>query len=488
MIPGLFVRDVWREVYRTGRNRIAYYGRWRRLYENFAIRYENYNSANPQYKIIKHNPAYGIVNIGAEFLAGGNLKFQIANNPELSQMANDIWQRSGGNGAFMEAAVTGSICGDAVIMLGYNPDDEIILKWLDPAIAYPIFDWRDYTRITEFVVAFQSYAEPGGWVTFYEQWKDGTIYRTEKDVENPKPIGSYDMETYGGEPPVVWIRNLSIKGDMFGRSDVAPVEELVIQYDHLMSKESSTIDYYAQPNIFMKGVRKPDIMVKDQNTVYFLPSDGDIGFVEWKGTPPSVHDHIERLRDDISEITSTPKIAFSNFNFTSSDISGVALKVLFGPLLKKTERKRNQTWGPGICKAMWMALRELGHDVNVEDIVILWPDPLPNNTKEGWEQAVMQDLLGVSHAQIQRERGYTEVQIEQMAKEQEAEKKREIDLEIYKAKALAEIAAENQQQPTQGSPGGGPKRMSAKEKTDHKTKSTPGKISGVDVTGRKGAI
>lgn len=483
---------LWSEYYRTGRNRIRASIIWRRLYEGIVVQDYNVNNPNPLMHKMKHNVALPIVNTSAEFLAGKAIKFQIHKNPTATDRANEIWNRFGsGADSFLDSATSASIYGDACMRLTYNDDDEIITQWLDPITCFPTFDNRKDGTLDAFVMAFQDYDQTtSGWTSYFEEWKDGIVHEN-RDKMDEIVIGEYDEARYKG-PPMVWIPNLKIKGDLFGRSDIGPVNDLVIQYDHLLGKVSETVDYYASPNMYMKGVRKSDSVVKNHKTVYFLPSDGDMGFIEWKGNPPGIEEHFNDVRNTLSEMTSVPKIAFSNYDFKNSDLSGVALKVLFGPLLKRTERKWMQSWGPGIRRMMQMALAEEGIQVKYDDIVILIQNPLPNNTKEDWEIGVMQNLLGVSNEQIQRERGYTEDQIDQMFKERQKEKEQDIALAVKQAvETAAGIAAVTPDPATPGgkptvgkSVSGGLKQQSAKAKEDHTVAATPGKASGVAVTGR----
>lgn len=457
-------------------DRLAKYSRWKRYYDGWLIR-ENLSS-NVQFKRTKYNLVGPIVNIGVDFLAGHPINFSIEGDKEAAKVCEDIWRKSGGTAAFLENALLGSIYGDSCVLV-VKKDEDYVLQWMDAAICFPEFDPTDYEKVLSLTIAYRVDYVDGQSCTFVEKWANGsiTVMKDDKIISRD----SYDHEMFDGVP-AVWIRNLAIKGEALGRSDVEPICELVDEYDHLCNKQTQIIDYYASPNIFMKGVRKADTLVRNQRTIYFLPADGDMGFIEWSGTPPSVDTHIDRVREAISELSSTPIIAFGKIDLSSSDVSGLALKMLFGPLLAKTQRKR-ESWGRQILRALQMALQLQGKDIPLDAMNILWRSPLPADTKEFWETAVMKDLLGISKQQIMREGNYTEDQIEQIQDEKEEEAQQEIELE---AERTALTQPQSPDAPTDGSqdPGAigteadtkGRKRKS-KEVADHKGKPTLDKIA-----------
>lgn len=449
-----------------GSTRIIQYGRMKRVYEGFVPKN---TTAIIQWKKLRYNPVFPIVNINASFLAANPIRFQIDGNPELTKKANLIWEASGGAAAFMENAVLGLIYGDAVIIPYYNEiRQEWLMKWIDASVCYPIFDPNNYDIIKQ-IDFIWAIPDDSGNITGYnrEEWIDGEIRRYEEGTTKYEVIGTFDPDPFDGAP-VAWIKNNNIKGQPFGQSDISQLVELSEEFDHLMTKQSEIIDYYANPNLYFKGVKKTDFTEKSNSTIYFLPENGEAGFIEWQGVAPGISEHIEQVRNQISEISATPKIAFSNFDFKFADISGVALKVLFGPLLIKTDRRRLD-WGKGLAKAIRMVLfYETGEMVEPENITIIWQSPLPNNTKEDWEIATLKELLGVSKRQTLREQGYTEDQIDQMFEEREAEAKMEAEMEANKAKLLAEASGKT----AEGKPGSG----GLKEKADHVAPITTGKI------------
>jgi len=398
--------------------RIQSYIRHKRLYDGFVIRADD--NGVQQYKPLRYNLARPIIHAAASFLAGKEITFIVQDDEEATKRADQIWTESGGSATFMQNALLGLILGDACIMPSKPKDEETALfRWLDPSICYPMFDAYDIDKLISLVIAYEVVAPDGKTQRYREEWNKGKITYYLDDTITDTDV--YDEELYEGVP-AVWIRNYQLKSDIFGRSDLQPIAELVEQYDHMCEKQSRIIDYYASPNIFIKGVSKKNVEVaKGERTMYFLPADGDIGFVEWQGTPPAVEEHLNRVRETISEVSEVPQIAFSKMEGVPTNISGVALKLLYGPLMSKTERKR-QTWGPALERAMQMALLAEGFsETKLDSISIEWQNPLPSSEVEAWQIAAEKEAMGVSKRQILREQGYTEQEVDQFEKEKQEE-------------------------------------------------------------------
>ncbi len=413
--------------------RISRYIRWQRLYDGFALRQNLSNHI--QYKELDYNLALPIANASASFLAGKELSFAVADDDEATECLSDVWTESGGAATFFDAALQGTILGDAVAILQKKGEDECTcIRWLDPAVCFPEFDPHDYERMVALVIAYEIPIAASGHQSYYEEWRDGKVTIRIDDIITETDV--YDQEKFNGVPGV-WVRNQKIKNEIFGRSDLAPIAKLIERYDHLNDKQNRIIDYYSSPNLLVKGVKKGALeMTKGERTVYFVPETGDVSFIEWQGTAQAqaVEAQIVRTRETISEISETPQVAFSKIEGGMTDVTGIALKLLFGPLLKKTDRKRT-TWGPALERLMIMALAAEGfEDIAQEDLSITWPDPLPQNLQEFWTIASMKKDVGVSKKQILREAEYSDEQIEEMEGEKEEEDAAAVELE---AKAFA---------------------------------------------------
>jgi hypothetical protein len=173
--------------------------------------------------------------------------------------------------------------------------------------------------------------------------------------------------------PAAWIRNLSLRGMPFGYSDLDGITDLVEEYDHATSKRTRTIDYYASPTIVCEGVSSKDVDMS-LKTVWFLPKDAKASFLEWGGNQPDVEAHLARMEHDIEKKSRVPAVAYGKQ--PQGALSGVALRILYGPLLAKTQSKW-ASWGPSLEYLMHLCLRAEEFDVRQEQVNAIWQSPLP---------------------------------------------------------------------------------------------------------------
>jgi hypothetical protein len=72
-------------------------------------------------------------------------------------------------------------------------------------------------------------------------------------------------------------------------------------------------------------------------TVWDIPADATVELLEWKGQPPAVQEHIQRIKQALYEISETPQTAFGD---SGRLLSGVALETELRPIVQKTFRRR----------------------------------------------------------------------------------------------------------------------------------------------------
>lgn len=376
---------------------------------------------------LRHNFNRPVVNLGAAFLAGGPVKWKI--DPDdasegaqvkaqaITDAAFAIWDRSGSDRAMLRAARTGGIYGEVVGLATRDADVRPRIEFVCPDICTPTFAGSDVSRLIALQIVWQEESRDGRRVTWTEQFTEAGR-EVLKDGET-QPEQSLTTDGI----PAAWIRNSEIMGLPYGESDLAGIVDLCEAYDHAMSKREAAIDYYAQPGIVVKAVKANTTTIqKDLRTIWYLPADGDINFLEWKGSPPDVEQHLERIRNDIAEISQTPAVAFGRQDSGFSSISGVALRILYGPLLAKTRDKKS-SWGPSLEYLMWLCLRDEGFEVPLESVNVDWPDPLPEDVLQMIQAEVAAVDGGLrSHATAMANLGVedTEEELERIREESKA--------------------------------------------------------------------
>lgn len=371
--------------------------------------------ANTQVKELKYNFCRPIVHMAAAWIAGEPLQWKVTLDSEdesqdATGVAREIWDRSNGDAQFMQASISAGILGDMAVVVRMKDEKKAILDFVNPQIAEPEFSPFDHSKLLSLTIRIKL---PGG-EEFVETWTSDLV--TRRIGESEPTTEAY---TDFGEVPAVWIMNQGISGDCYGESELSGrLTDLVLEYNHLADKRRSTIDYYANPTPWVKGVAKSqEEFKKNLRTMWFLPENGECGFLEWKGSPPDVQAALDDIRSAISEVSETPAIAFGKIDSGFATATGISLKVLYGPLEAKTKRKK-AIWGPQLQRAMWLALKAEGlTDLQPEQVDIIWGNPLPQDVMTEMDEFESKQRLGVSQSQLQREMGYSEEQIKQMADE-----------------------------------------------------------------------
>lgn len=392
MFAGLFGGGIGSE-----QDRFRRYARFLRAYEG----YRTPGGLNPsrsnaetalQMARLRFNFNRPIVELGASFLVGDAVTWKIdpdgkgdqaeARAQEIADKAFDIWDRSGSDRAILQAARSGGIYGDMVALATLDAEGQPRIEFVSPDLCTPKFRGNDAQKLERLTIAWTEEDEREQRTNHREEITADGREKFVNDVPVPEESAQFD-----GRIPAAWIRNLSLKGQSYGISDLDGVVDLVEAYDHVMTKRERIIDYYAAPTIVFEGLRKGDLE-KDTNTVLYLPASTGTGggkrayFLEWAGAPPDIELQLDRIRNDIAEVSQVPAVAFGRQDSGLSTISGVALRILYGPLLAKTDAKR-ASWGPELEYVMWLCLRKAGYpELRLEQVNIQWPDPVPVNEKE----------------------------------------------------------------------------------------------------------
>jgi hypothetical protein len=275
---------------------------------------------------------------------------------------------------FQENARLAGIYGDAVGLATQDEQARPRIEFVSAYIADPKFSGRDVSQLDFLRLAWREETENGREAVHEEHFTPEGHSVIIDGKEQPELRQTWE----DGRIRAAWIRNKGVKGFPFGFSDLdGGVAELVEEYDHTAGKRTRTIDYFAEPNLKAWGLRPGDI--KKDKTIFFLPkprAENDLELMEWGGSQPDVETHQRRIQGDLWIMSGVPPIAYGGIDQAMGALSGVALRILFGPLLAKCASKW-AGWGPALEYLMWLCLRAEGFDVALEEVDALWVDPLP---------------------------------------------------------------------------------------------------------------
>jgi len=144
--------------------------------------------------------------------------------------------------------------------------------------------------------------------------------------------------------PFIHVPNLAPPGSPWGLSDLEDVIPLNRELDDRLSDQADVIRYHADPPVVFKNVRQHTDLAVGPGTVWDIPENSDVALLEWRGQPPAVQQHIERVLRAMYDVAETPR---SSFGDTEQPFSGVALETQLQPIVQRTLRRRI-VWEPAL--------------------------------------------------------------------------------------------------------------------------------------------
>ena len=182
---------------------------------------------------------------------------------------------------------------------------------------------------TEFVTVTDYYDIEGNWVRIA-----GDIVLDSKKLGYPEP-----------QVPFVEFPYQPTSGWREPPSGIEHVVELVQYLSQLMSQKADVIRTYANPTIIdeMSGQSVEEIRraIAADGSVLPVARDGNLRFLNWDGTVPTIDEQIQLVLDSIFDISGKPR---SSFGQTITNQSGVVTNLALTPTLQSNEAHES-IWG-----------------------------------------------------------------------------------------------------------------------------------------------
>jgi hypothetical protein len=204
--------------------------------------------------------------------------------------------------------------------------------------------------------------------------------------------------------PIVAVQNLPEPNSYWGRPDLtSDVLETQLAINRVMSNAARVQRIHGHPKVVAKGVGEGDLDVGPDEAIVLPDTDSEISLLEPSAT---VTDHIElfkTVKSALHEISRVPEITAGRLD-NIGQLSGLALKILYGPLVRKTEVKR-RLYGDMVRRTSAYML-ELGGYGPGSDINIQWPEIIPSDPMMEATAAEALQRAGVSQATALSGLGY----------------------------------------------------------------------------------
>ncbi|MBC8140823.1 MAG: phage portal protein [Armatimonadetes bacterium] len=376
------------------------------------------------------NLARRTVDISAFYLFGKELGFEVdgESESEAGTWLEDCWesQEDGKMPTLLEFATGAGIAGDGFMRL-QEPDKAFGEQYprivsLDGQTVTVIWDPMDYKRVREVIIKaggvdkteneavyerHRIMRENGKWVILQEESRgDRAGY-----AEVSREIWKYDF------CPVFHTKNRPLPHSYYGVSDVEDdVLQLNDSINFVISNINRILRAHGHPQQYLTGQEVGTFDRAVGGLAVFPNPEARLHSVEMLSDLGSSFEQYKCLQEAYHELTSVPEIASGKLESVGA-LSGVALQILYAPLVALTTVKR-MLFGQMLGQVN-RALLEMGGK-KVKSVRVQWPDILPKDREAEARTGGLLTDAGVSRDTVLTELGYDAVaEAEKRKKESE---------------------------------------------------------------------
>jgi Phage portal protein, SPP1 Gp6-like len=355
--------------------------------------------------------AQPIVDKGAFYLfgKGGGARPQIDDEKILAEL-EQAWP--GRQLAHLKLATNGGVTGHSWAKLTRTPDGPRVLV-LDPSNVTCELGDEDIETAESYCIQWTVVDAYTGNVKARRQRivPLGAVWEI-IDEESAGDDASWTLiarETWAYDwPPIFGAQNRPAPNEYYGRADLEPATlDLIESIEAVVSNANRIARLHGHPLPFATGESASSIQELDVSIGRFLalPDPASrVGQLEMKSDLAAHVALYERMREALREITMLPEVTSGKLENAGS-LSGVALAILYGPLIELTEVKR-LTYGPMISE-MDRRVIELATSTDPGVLGITWPEVAPEDA-QAETQALEADqrMKIVSRQTLAEKRGY----------------------------------------------------------------------------------
>lgn len=300
-----------------------------------------------------------ILNNQLTHLTGNDIQF------ELSEEENDTsletynkfkagWADKNMEVAWYQFAKSVKATGDGALV-GFLDNGEFgwkVLSFLNGDRLYPHYDLKT-GKINAFARTYSNYAEDGRVTKRYVDVWDTTYYyrlvaggepgsaieRFKQSVMNLFNVSGYRLDC---EPEEHGFDDIPVA---YHRDDYGPCwtfsQETIDNYEMAFSRLAQNNHDFGLPIMYVKGEGSEEVTKKDMSyasKIFFLPQDGEIGFMNRQDASGAYKTELDSLEDKIyqqSNVVKTPELK-------SGDLPAAAIKMLYTPAYNKAMSDSNE--------------------------------------------------------------------------------------------------------------------------------------------------
>ena len=287
-----------------------------------------------------------VADIGADSLVSGG--FQIAcpsGNEKIAQYLGRVWDLNGRDSLLQQLASFGTAIGDAFLYVSVEQKDAdgnllppeqwtTSLTPINPGFCFPVWHPLRPSEMLAALIQLPLINEDGIEVLYTLQIsaKELITYHNDRIISKvPNPFGEVNL---------VHFPNLPAANCQFGSSDIGPITALSDELVQVTNSLRKVIKYFGEPTTVVYGV-KVSTLEKGANKVWSgLPETARVETLEMKGDLKASLDYFKLLKASLCELTQIPQMVLDPGESRISNTSGLAMQMMFQPLVEKTRRRR----------------------------------------------------------------------------------------------------------------------------------------------------
>lgn len=358
---------------------------------------------------LKVNYARLVIDLGVTFLFGKDVRFELDQTADTApeQWLKQVWRRNKKLTWLQKLAMNGGVCGTVFVKIVPREGDLPKLVNLDPAIVQARWADEDCDEVEAYCLS---------WTTIRKGEPIQRRQRIERDgeqwiiIDEEKPFKQQRWKVLSELvwpytwAPILHAQNLPAANEFYG---VADLEDDLIGLNKganfLLSNLNRIIRFHAHPKTWGKGFKASELQIAVDETIVLPNTEAELRNLEMQGDLASSVKLYEKIQEAVHAISRTPAIAAGKVE-NLGQLSGLALKVLYGPLVGKTETKQ-QTYGDLLVELNSRLLEMGGFGVGLET-TIHWPEMVPMDELQQRNVLLIDKQLGASQDTVLSKAGY----------------------------------------------------------------------------------
>jgi len=343
------------------------------------------------------------------FLFGNELGFEL---DELADTAAEEWLqecwRVNHKMQFLQKlALNGAVCGHVFAkIVPREPYPKLVN--VSPEYVRVVTSPDDMEEVVAYTIQYQARGLQGEQLTIRQTISregDGSWMIRDQVAERYGPfITKSEVRWPWPWPPIVDAQNLPSPNEYLGIADIEPdIIALNDAINFVISNIARIIRYHAHPKTWGKGFRANQLNIAVDETIVLPSENAELHNLEMQSDLSSSIELYKRLKEALHEISRVPEVATGKVDSIGA-LSGVALQILYQPLLEKIRAKR-ETYGELLIELNRRLLEMAGFGPD-NIVTIHWPELLPRDAKAERETALLDQQLGVSQDTILQRLGF----------------------------------------------------------------------------------